>query len=110
MRVLSVDAENFRNIGTLHMEPHPDLNLILGKLFGVTGIVLATIISFTCIYFYGSSFVFTKYFKNGKLVKFYLVNLYGRPRVCTAGVTPADDGKHPAGRQIEHCRKTVIII
>ena len=31
MRVLSVDAENFRNIGTLHMEPHPDLNLILGN-------------------------------------------------------------------------------
>ena len=29
MRVLSVDAENFRNLSNLHIEPHPDLNLIV---------------------------------------------------------------------------------
>ena len=52
------------------------LNLLLGKLYGVPGIILATIISFTCVYFYGSQFVFSHYFKNGKLTSFYLDNLY----------------------------------
>lgn len=52
------------------------LNLLLGKLYGVTGIVLATIISYTCVFFYGSKFVFTEYFKNGKLSKFFLDNVY----------------------------------
>ena len=51
------------------------LNFILGRFFGVTGILLATIISFTCVYFYGSKFTFTEYFKNGMLKKFYLDNL-----------------------------------
>ncbi len=50
------------------------LNLFLGKMFGVTGIILATIISYTCVYFYGSSFIFTRYFKNGRLFKYYLDN------------------------------------
>ncbi len=50
------------------------LNLILGRYFGVAGVVIATIISYTCIYFYGSSFVFTKYFKNGKLMSFFVDN------------------------------------
>lgn len=52
------------------------LNIILGKLLGVTGIILATIISYTCVYFYGSKFVFTEYFKNGKLGSFYIDNLF----------------------------------
>ena len=52
------------------------LNILLGKLYGINGIIIATIISFTIVYFYGSSFTFTKYFKNGKLVRFYFENLY----------------------------------
>ena len=52
------------------------LNFTLGYFWGVAGIILATIISYTCVYFYGSKFVFTKYFRNGKLKKFYLDNLY----------------------------------
>lgn len=51
------------------------LNFVLGKYYGVAGIILATIISFTCIYFYGSKFLFTEYFKNGKLGKFYVDNV-----------------------------------
>lgn len=51
------------------------LNFILGRFFGVTGIILATIISYTCVYFYGSKFTFTEYFKNGMLKKFYFDNL-----------------------------------
>ena len=52
------------------------LNIILGKLLGVTGIILATIISFTCVYFYGSIFVFTDYFKNGQLYRYFLDNVF----------------------------------
>ena len=51
------------------------LNLILGKYYGITGILFATIISFTCVYFYGSKFVFTEYFKNGKRLHHYLENM-----------------------------------
>ncbi len=51
------------------------LNFILGYFFGVTGIILATIISYTCVYFYGSKFVFSEYFKNGKLGKFFIDNI-----------------------------------
>lgn len=48
------------------------LNIILGKHFGVAGILLATIISWTCVAIYGSKFVFTKYFKNGMFWKYWL--------------------------------------
>ena len=51
------------------------LNIVLGKMMGVAGIILATIISWTIVYFYGSKFVFTKYFKNGKIYKYYKDNL-----------------------------------
>lgn len=51
------------------------LNFILGKLLGVTGILLATIISYTIAYFYGSKFTFKCYFKNDKLKVFYFDNL-----------------------------------
>ncbi len=58
------------------------LNIMLGYIFGIIGILFATIISYTCVYFYGCKFVFTDYFKNGKLKKFYFDNLgYG---LCTA--------------------------
>lgn len=52
------------------------LNFTLGYFLGVTGIILATIISLTiCAYIYGSTFVFKLYFHKG-LTKFYLTNLY----------------------------------
>lgn len=51
------------------------LNFLLGKYFGVVGILMATIISYNIAYFYGSKFTFTCYFKNDKLKVFYLDNL-----------------------------------
>ena len=51
------------------------LNFILGKTFGVLGILIATIISYNIAYFYGSKFTFTSYFKNDRLKVFYLDNL-----------------------------------
>ncbi len=51
------------------------LNFTLGYYLGVVGIILATIISYTCMYFYGSTFIFTKYFKNGKLNKYFVDNI-----------------------------------
>ena len=50
------------------------LKIVLGKYYGVTGIIAATIISFTCVYFYGSKFVFTEYFRNDGLKWFYIRN------------------------------------
>ena len=63
------------------------LNILLGYLFGIIGILMATIISFTCVYFYGSKFVFTEYFKNGKLFSFFLENIVYL--VCTLVTTAA---------------------
>lgn len=52
------------------------LNFVLGYFWGVTGIILATIISLTCCaYIYGSTFVFKLYFHKG-LKNFYITNLY----------------------------------
>lgn len=51
------------------------LNFLLGKYFGVIGILAATIISYTIAYLYGSKFTFVCYFKNDKLKVFYLDNL-----------------------------------
>ena len=52
------------------------LNFILGYFLGVTGIILATIISLTiCGYIYGSTFVLKLYFHKG-LKRFYITNLY----------------------------------
>ena len=51
------------------------LNFLLGKFFGVTGILMATIISYNIAYLYGSKFTFTCYFKNDRLKVFYLDNL-----------------------------------
>lgn len=51
------------------------LNFLLGKYFGVIGILMATIISYNIAYFYGSKFTFTCYFKNDKYKVFYLDNL-----------------------------------
>lgn len=52
------------------------LNFVLGYFLGVTGIILATIISLTvCAYIYGSTFVFKLYFHKG-LMRYYITNLY----------------------------------
>lgn len=61
------------------------LNLILGKHFGVTGILLATIISCNIAYFYGSRFIFICYFKNDKTKRFFLENLLYLSMTSAAG-------------------------
>lgn len=48
------------------------LNYILGKLFGVIGIIVATLISILVINFgFGSQIVFRYYFKNGKIGNYF---------------------------------------
>ena len=52
------------------------LNYILGKYFGIYGIVLATILTILIINFgYGTRVVYTHYFKNIKISEFYLSHL-----------------------------------
>ena len=67
------------------------LNFILGYYLGAAGIIIATIISWTFGYFYGSQFIFTKYFKNGRLKYYFFDNLLymlvtGIVGVCTFAV------------------------
>ena len=50
------------------------LNFVLGYYFGVIGIIMATIVSYTIAYFYGSRFTFSCYFKNNRLKYFYIEN------------------------------------
>lgn len=53
------------------------LNILLGKLLGVFGIVLATIISILVINFgYGSHIIFKYYFKDSKALEYYKTHLY----------------------------------
>lgn len=61
------------------------LNFILGKYFGVAGILTATIISFTCVNIYGSRFVFTEYFKNNKQWIYLGENYYSMIVVAISG-------------------------
>lgn len=51
------------------------LNLVLGYYWGVTGILLATIISFTIISFYASGIVYWRYFQHHRYSQFLLINL-----------------------------------
>lgn len=52
------------------------LNIVLVKLWGVVGIIVATIISLLFINFFGSTrIVFNHYFKNGKLFEFFADHL-----------------------------------
>lgn len=52
------------------------LNFVLGKYFGVYGIISATIISLLIINFgFGSGIVFKYYFKNGKLIEYFTKHL-----------------------------------
>lgn len=53
------------------------LNITLGHLFGVYGIIAATLISLLVINFgYGSQIVFMHYFKNGKVVNYFLSHAF----------------------------------
>lgn len=53
------------------------LNWILGKLFGVNGIIAATIISLLVINFlWGTQILFKYYFKGKKAITFYLEHLF----------------------------------
>lgn len=61
------------------------LNLLLGFFWGVNGIIVATIVAYTAIYFYGPKFVYIYYFRNGKLKDFYLSNLKSFLIVFLAG-------------------------
>lgn len=52
------------------------LNYYLGVRYGLFGIIIATIISFSVVNIYGASIVFTKYFKNKKYYIYILENLF----------------------------------
>ena len=53
------------------------LNIVLGKYFGVSGIILATLLSILLIDFgYGTTIVYKHYFKNGRIHTFYLQHLF----------------------------------
>ena len=52
------------------------LNYILGKYFGLAGIIVATLISLLIINFgYGSSIIFKYYFKGKKVTEYFKYNL-----------------------------------
>lgn len=51
------------------------LNFILGKVMGISGILLATIISILFAYFYGSTFIYRYYFKKQNIKFYYSTNL-----------------------------------
>lgn len=53
------------------------LNYILGKLFGVYGIIVATIITiFFVNYLYGAKIIFKSYFKSENIVQYFTRGLY----------------------------------
>ena len=60
------------------------LNYFLGKYFGIIGIILATIISFSIVNLYGSYIVFRDYFKNKQYIVFCLENLCTLSVVCVS--------------------------
>lgn len=52
------------------------LNIVLGQLFGVYGIIIATLISLLVVNFgFGSQIVFKYYFNNGKLHEYFIDHL-----------------------------------
>lgn len=53
------------------------LNYLLGKMFGINGIIIATNITIVFINFiFGTRVLFKNYFKNSLLIKFYMKNIY----------------------------------
>lgn len=65
------------------------LNIVLGKLFGVRGIILATLLSLFFINFcWGAQIVFHYYFKNGKIWRYFCDHLrYMGVTIVVVGVT-----------------------
>ncbi len=65
------------------------LNVVLGKLFGVRGIIWATLISLFFINFcWGSQIVFRYYFKNGKIWRYFIDHLkYMGVTIVVMGLT-----------------------
>lgn len=65
------------------------LNYVLGKYFGVNGIILATVISLFFINFlYGSQVIFNQYFGKEKIKKYYLNHfMYGLTTILAAAIT-----------------------
>lgn len=52
-------------------------NFILGKLFGIYGIIIATILSlFVCNFLWGSQIIFKYYFVNVSVKKYFKQNLF----------------------------------
>ena len=53
------------------------LNIVLGKRFGITGVLIATILTiFFCNYLMCNSVLFKNYFKNESIVQFYKQQFY----------------------------------
>lgn len=53
------------------------LNIVLGKLYGIMGVIIATIISILVINFgYGSHILFKYYFKNNKTKNYFALQIY----------------------------------
>lgn len=53
------------------------LNILLGKYYGIAGIIVATILSILTIDFgYGTTIVYRHYFKNGRIRVFYLQHFF----------------------------------
>lgn len=53
------------------------LNILFGKYFGIIGIIMATVITIVLINFgYGSSIIYSYYFRNQKVHIYYLYQLY----------------------------------
>lgn len=78
------------------------LNIVLGKYMGVSGIILATILSILIINFgYGSTIIYRYYFKNGKAYIFYLQNIfYAAVTVVTALIAAIICNRLPDGSVI----------
>lgn len=65
------------------------LNYFLGKLFGVIGIIGATLISLLIFnYFYGSTIIFKHYFKEKKIHEFFCISgIYALSAAVVAAIT-----------------------
>ena len=65
------------------------LNFVLGKFFGVYGIIFATIITiFVINYFWGAKIIFKEYFVNQKISEYFLQNIiYFIVMVVTSFIT-----------------------
>lgn len=75
------------------------LNILLGKYMGISGIILATILSILIINFgYGTTIIYRHYFKNGKLYQFYQQHFfYAVVTAATAFIVYAVCSRMPDG-------------